>query len=78
MNVSPEDIGEIRRIVWQRKPLLAGGLGELGHTRLDEAAREEIREVLAEELGDSGLDLTDEPNARGLQLERLIDVLGRL
>jgi hypothetical protein len=66
----------LREIIWRRRPKLATLIADLEDGRLSEDAREEIREVLAEELCDSGLDPSDEPHQRGQMIERLIDEVG--
>jgi hypothetical protein len=40
--------------------------------------REELRQILTDELMETGLGDDDEPNERGLLLEELIDKLGHL
>jgi len=47
-----------------------GHLGELEVSK--------IVDVLLDELSSSGLDENDEPNARGLMIEEIIDALGNL
>jgi hypothetical protein len=52
----------LRRIILRRQPLLLDIVDSLGESPLTEESREEIREVLVEELCESGLREDDEPN----------------
>jgi len=65
-------LGEVIR---RRKPALLPVVSSLGDRRLSIEEREEIRELLAEEMCEAGLGEGDEPNERGLSLDGLI---GRL
>ena len=44
--------------------------------RLPHEERMAIRELLGSELCETGLGMDDEPNTRGLQIEKLIDWIG--
>lgn len=44
--------------------------------QISDEQRERLREVIADELMETGLDHDDEPNQRGLLLEDIIDTLG--
>lgn len=57
---------------------MIGVLGSLQEVQLTEYQREELRQAVTDELTETGLRDDDEPNARGLLLEELIDRLGHL
>jgi hypothetical protein len=76
--ISAADKEMLREIIWRRRPRLATLVVNVENGQLSEDAREEIREVLAEELCSAGLDPSDAPNQRGLAIERLIDEVGYL
>lgn len=63
-------------IVQRRDPPAHFLLDRLGS--LSDHERETLRSLLADELVETGLGPDDEPNARGIELEDLIDRLGRL
>jgi hypothetical protein len=63
------------RIILRRQPLLLDIVGSLGESPLTEESREEIREVLVEELCESGLREDDEPNEYGRKVDDLIGLL---
>lgn len=50
----------------------------LGVKALTMEQREELREIVAAELCETGLNKNDEPTLRGTELEKLIDDLGHL
>lgn len=68
----------LREVLWKHRPNLMILVDDLGNIPLFNAQREELREALADELVETGLDKNDEPNERGLLLEKLIDRLGHL
>ncbi len=76
--VRPEDMGLLRGVVAARRPDLLPLLDKLGVELLTETEREDLREVVSDEFMVAGLRSDDEPNAYGLRLERLIELLGRL
>lgn len=63
-------------VILKHKPVLLHLLESIGHKPLTIEQREELREIIATELCESGLDANDQPNERGLLLEELIDCLG--
>jgi len=69
----------LRKVTAQRRPDLLPLLQsiETGQRRLRQEDREELREVVAAELVETGLDASDNPTQRGLMLERVIDWLGK-
>lgn len=75
----PSKMAELlREVIWKRRPELTGALGSLQDVKLTEYQREDLRQMLTDEFIETGLCDDDEPNARGLLLEELIDRLGRL
>lgn len=62
-------------VLEKQEPALLEELAYLGMLPLTRATREAMREALASELCETGLDPDDEPNTRGLALEDLIDIL---
>lgn len=68
----------IREVVGSRAPEQIGLIDKLGSQRLDQSTREALREVLADELVETGLDQDDEPTERGRLIEAAIDWLGHL
>jgi hypothetical protein len=69
------ELAALRQLVDARRPQLVSLIDRLGKTPLTQDERERIREVLAEELCATGLGADDEPNARGVLIDRMI---GRL
>ena len=70
-----EDRELLRRIVLRRQPMLLAIVDSLGEAPLTEEFREEIREVLVEELCQVGLREGDEPNEYGQKIDDLIGLL---
>lgn len=68
----------IREIVGSRTPEQIGLIDKLGSQPVDQSTRERLREILADELVESGLDPSDEPTERGRLIEAAIDWLGHL
>jgi hypothetical protein len=68
----------IREVVEVRAPEQLGVVDKLKSKPLDQDAREALREVLAEELVETGLQDDDEPNERGRLIEAAIDWLGHV
>ncbi len=66
----------LKEVVSKLRPALAPVIDSLGSVPLSLEQREELREALVEELINTGLHEDDEPNSRGLLLDRLIDRLG--
>ena len=67
----------LREVISRRRPELLPILEPIEKgDRLREADRELLREVIAEEFVETGLDPDDEPTSRGLMLEGIIDWLG--
>lgn len=65
-------------VVSKWRPELLPLLDVIGHVKLTLEQQEELRQVVAMELVDTGLSQDDEPNPRGLLLENLIDRLGHI
>lgn len=75
----PSEMAEmLSEVIWKRRPELIGVLGSLQDVQLTEYQREELRQAVTDEFTETGLRDDDEPNARGLLLEELIDRLGHL
>lgn len=68
----------IREVVGERTPEQINLIDKLGSRPLDQSTRETLREILADELVETGLDQDDEPNERGHLIEAAIDWLGHL
>ena len=68
----------IREVVEVRAPEQLGVVDKLKSKPLDQDAREALREVLAEELVETGLQDDDEPNERGRLIEAALDWLGHV
>jgi hypothetical protein len=67
-----EDLRLLREVVWRNKPSLVSAANLVGGQALTENQREELREVLADELCSTGLRPDGEPNERGLKLDSII------
>jgi hypothetical protein len=67
-----EDFRLLREVVWRNKPSLASVASLVGGQALTENQREELREILADELCSTGLKPDGEPNERGLRLDSII------
>jgi hypothetical protein len=75
----PSKLAELlSEVIWKHRPDLIGVLGSLQDVQLTEYQRDELRQVVTDEFTETGLRDDDEPNARGLLLEELIDRLGHL
>jgi hypothetical protein len=66
----------VREVVTARAPDHIGLLDKIG-AGIDDDTRQSIREILADELVETGLRPDDEPNERGLLIEAAIAWLGR-
>jgi hypothetical protein len=75
--LSSEHIALLRRIIGRHEPELLALVETVGVNPLSEADREALRLTIMREFLCTGLDSDDEPTPWGLQLEQLIDVLGR-
>ena len=67
----------LRQIVKRNEPELLALVDTVGVNPLSEADREALRLTIMREFLSTGLDSDDEPTPWGLQLEQLIDALGR-
>jgi hypothetical protein len=67
----------LSEVLWKRDPSMIG-IVAFQSAVLTNDQREELRQILTDELIDTGLGDDDEPNERGLLLEELIDKLGHL
>jgi hypothetical protein len=65
----------LKEVIDRRQPELLYILPQLGEIPLTLEQRENLREALATELCETGLDESDEPNSRGREIEDLIDRL---
>jgi hypothetical protein len=74
--LSERDLGLLWEVVWRRNPRLAGAFRQLGNRTLSMEDREQLRLTVASELTERGLEDDWEPSPYGLELERLIDLLG--
>jgi hypothetical protein len=68
----------LSEVLWKRDPSMIGIVASFQSAELTNDQREELRQILTDELMDTGLGDDDEPNERGLLLEELIDKLGHL
>lgn len=75
-SVTKERISKLREIVARRNASALGSVSDVGTGRLDSVAREALRDILTAELTERGLGENDEPTARGLEVEALLDMLG--
>lgn len=73
-----EDLRLLKQILVRRNTTLVALTDNLGAAVLTAELREALRQAVAAELCSSGLGPDDEPNGRGIKLERLIDALGKL
>lgn len=64
-------------IVERRKPDLLPIVASIRVIALTLSARDQLQELLADELVEAGLDQQDEPTAYGLEIEDLIDWVGK-
>jgi hypothetical protein len=65
----------LREVVSRRSPESLSVVDVLAQRRLTHDEREELRQIVADELVEHGL-RDDEPNEYGHRMERLIDALG--
>lgn len=65
----------LQRVIRSREPSLAPLLDGLGSFALTDVERENLRSVLADELGERGLDDDDEPTSYGRALDGVIGKL---
>jgi hypothetical protein len=65
----------LMEVVCRHAPALAGVVDLVGKATLTDEQREELREVLVDELFSTGLKPDGEPNERGLRLD---DIIGSL
>lgn len=68
----------LRDAVAHQDPDLLPVVDTLGTVRLTDASRERLRTAVAAELTASGLDESGGHNARGVQLDDIIDALGHM
>lgn len=78
LRLHPQLAKLLSEVVKKRSPHLMGLLTIAQDVRLNESQRDELRQAITDELCDTGFREDDEPNARGLLLEDLIDRLGSL
>jgi hypothetical protein len=72
----PERSALLRQVIARHQPELDQRAATIGILPLSDEEREILREVITTEFLATGLEGNDEPNARGLELEGLIDDLG--
>jgi hypothetical protein len=68
----------LSEVLWKRDPSMIGIVASFQSAEITNDQREELRQILTDELMETGLGDDDEPNERGLLLEELIDKLGHL
>jgi hypothetical protein len=73
--INSTDLQLLSEVVWKNKPSLMDAARQVGVKILTEEQREELREVLADELCSTGLKAENEPNERGL---RLYSIIGKI
>lgn len=76
--IPSQEMRLLREVVAKHQPSLVRVLDQVGVTPLSDDQREALREALAHELTETGLEKNDEPNERGRMLDDLIGRLGRL
>ena len=76
--IDPKIFEMLKAVVLKHRPDLLPIVDSLGNNPLSFNLREELREAIADEFCESGLNESDEPNEFGLRLEELIDLLGHL
>ncbi len=74
--VKNEDMELLHEAISKQQPHLLHLLNSLGRVPLSEEERTSLRLAVTGELCATGFEEHDEPNARGLRLEKLIDYLG--
>lgn len=75
--LSPERSALLQQAVARHKPEFDQRAATIGIVPLSDEERETLREALTSEFLATGLEGNDEPNVRGIELEDLIDDLGR-
>lgn len=65
----------LSKVIWQRNPSLMPLVHSLGKAPLTQEEREQLRDVLADEFVEHGLQPDDEPNEWGVKVD---DLIGRL
>jgi hypothetical protein len=78
LHLPPKLSALLSEVLWKRDPSLVGVVASLQDIQLTADQREELRQMVTDELMETGLRDDDEPNERGLLLEDLIDRLGHL
>ncbi len=66
----------LQEVISRRSPESTPLLDALARRRLTDEEREELRQVVTDDLIERGLRDDDEPNEHGHRMERLIDALG--
>jgi len=74
---SADELRLLQDIVGRRDPAAEYLIKSLGKTPLTVDQRERLREILAAEFVDTGLEADDEPNERGRRIDEIIGRLGR-
>lgn len=75
LTLSPRMRELLMEVVGKHRPHLVSLLTSLQTIELNESQRDELRQVVTDELCETGFREDDEPNARGRLLEDLIDHL---
>ena len=68
----------LREVVQDHRPDLLTILESRENIELTEQQRDDLRQAVTDEFCQTGLKENDEPNQRGLLLEKIIDRLGHL
>lgn len=74
----PDRMALLRAAVHRHSPTLERRLATLGTVPLNLEEREALRSAVLDEFLETGLDDSQEPNKRGLNLQSIIDDLGHL
>ena len=75
LRLSQEQEKLLAEVVSKRNPQLTSLVEDVNEIELTDSQRDELREAVADEFIETGLEENDEPNKRGLLLE---DLIGRL
>lgn len=77
INLSEKSFELLKKILAERKPDLVWTIEEKKSDEFDEAQYNELRDIVSDELVQKGF-IYDVPTKYGIELENLIDEIGRL